>query len=56
MELPESLKGIYIERTCYEDYYNVRDIFTEHIIMSGSMTDVKGYIKCRLEWDKNVKN
>lgn len=49
MTLAELKGKMYIERTCYEDYFNVRDRNTETIIFSGTEKQVKGLLKTLLK-------
>jgi hypothetical protein len=48
MKMNEILKKYYVERTCYEDYFNLRRRCDETIIMSGSKREINGLIKCWL--------
>ena len=49
MTLSELKEQMYIERTCYEDYFNVRDRKTETITFSGTEKQVKDLLKTLLK-------
>ena len=49
MTLAELKETMYIERTCYEDYFNVRDRKTQTITFSGTEKQVKELIKTLLK-------
>jgi hypothetical protein len=48
MKMNEILSKYYVERTCYEDYFNLRSKANESIIMSGSKREINDLIKCWL--------
>jgi hypothetical protein len=48
MKYSEIKEKYCVERTCYDDYFDVREIKTGHLIMSGSSKEVKQLIACWL--------